>query len=206
MLRQAARRRHGIGTVDGRNTSRTPPGMDKTLQVKVYDRDSLPTEDVIILVVSVAGCGVDTTYWCKRLIENFIFFYEIFLVFYFSHVLFISLFEYRYGWDKKTGKWSWQTDPPIPWISQRSGLCISTRSTGSCQIFQRYLAHLCFGVGRSGHLGQTKRNVRKGFIHSPQQRCHKFRLGEICVIYTEWWLMTRWVYFISLALILRYTC
>ena len=75
--------------------------MDKTLQVKVYDRDSLPTEDVIILVVSVAGCGVDTTYWCKRLIENFIFFYEIFLVFYFSHVLFISLFEYRYGWDKK---------------------------------------------------------------------------------------------------------
>jgi len=97
MLRQAARRRHGIGTVDGRNTSRTPPGMDKTLQVKVYDRDSLPTEDVIILVVSVAGCGVDTTYWCKRLIENFIFFYEIFLVFYFSHVLFISLFEYRYG-------------------------------------------------------------------------------------------------------------
>lgn len=97
MLRQAARRIHGIGTVDGRNTARTPPGMDKTLQVKVYDRDSLPTEDVIILVVSVAGCGVDTTYWCKRLIENFIFFYEIFLVFYFSHVLFISLFEYRYG-------------------------------------------------------------------------------------------------------------
>ena len=47
--------------------------MDRTLQVKVYDRDSLPTEDVIIRVVSVAGCGVDTTYWCKRLIENFIF-------------------------------------------------------------------------------------------------------------------------------------
>ena len=42
MLRQAARRRHGIGTGDGRNPARRPPGMDKTLQVKVYYRDSLP--------------------------------------------------------------------------------------------------------------------------------------------------------------------
>ena len=206
MLRQAARRRHGIGTVDGRNTARTAPGMDKTLQVKVYDRDSLPTEDVIILVVSVAGCGVDTTYWCKRLIENFIFFYEIFLVFYFSHVLFISLFEYRYGWDKKQANDLGKQIHPYLEFRSVQGYAYPQDPQEVVRSSKRYLAHLCFGVGRSGHLGQTKRNVRKGFIHSPQQRCHKFRLGEICVIYTEWWLMTRWVYFISLALILRYTC